>query len=144
MTSLREEVAGISNQHNQTALNLWVTSNIGELQNESSTNANHHTNQQTAKEDEQENADTLKEVDKPVGLLRLGFVLLSSLEDDNGDGIIEDGFAKNDRVQFRVDFVGVEDGQDSDRVGSRERRADRNGVNERHIEPPQRYPSIQP
>ena len=50
------------------------------------------------------------------------------LKDDNSHGIVEDRLAKNDGVQLRVDLVGREDGEYGDRIGGRERGADRDAV----------------
>lgn len=39
---------------------------------------------------------------------------------DDADCVVEDTLPKDDRVQFWVDLVGIEDGEDSDRVGGRQ------------------------
>ena len=41
---------------------------------------------------------------------------LHSLVHDDRDSIVQDALSENDRVQFRVDLVGVEDGKDRDGI----------------------------
>ena len=53
------------------------------------------------------------------------------VEHDDGDGIIEDRFAKDDRVELRINFVGVEDGENRDGIRGAERRAEDEAFEER-------------
>lgn len=121
MQALREEVRRISDQDNETALNLREAPDIRKLQQQSRSHTDDNANQQTAKEDDQEDADTLEETQDAVATSIALVVLLRRLEDDNGNGVVEDGFAKDDGVQLRVDFVGVENGENCDGIGSGQR-----------------------
>jgi hypothetical protein len=124
---IREEVACIGNENDKTTLDLGEAPDQGILEQKTRANANNQTNHQTAEEDQQENTDTLEQTQD--GQMTLGgalSVFLSSLEQDNGDGVVEDGFSKDDGVELRVDFISVEDGKDGDGVGSGESCADRN------------------
>lgn len=56
------------------------------------------------------------------------------LEQDDGNGVVEDRLAKDDGIQFRFDLVEVEDGQDSDRVCCGKRCANRYRLDEAEIQ----------
>lgn len=58
------------------------------------------------------------------------FISLGSLENDNSNSIVENGFSEDDRVELWVDFVRVEDCQDSDRICRRQCCADGHGFDE--------------
>lgn len=47
----------------------------------------------------------------------------SLLEHDDSDGVVQDRLAENDRVELGIDVQRVEDGQNGDWIGSRQRRA---------------------
>ena len=47
-----------------------------------------------------------------------------SLVHDDTNGVVEKTLAKNNRIEFWVDLVLLKDGQDSDRIRSREGRAE--------------------
>lgn len=47
-----------------------------------------------------------------------------SLVHDDRDRVVQDTLPKDDRVQLRVHLVCVEDGENSDGIGSRERRSE--------------------
>lgn len=130
---MRKEVRGVCNQHDQAALNLGEPPDVCELQQQRSSHTHDDTNHQATEKDEQEDTRGLDEADETVasgiGLL----VLLGSLEDDNGDGIIENGFAEDDGIQFGINLVSVENGNDSDRIGRRECCANGDGVYKGHL-----------
>jgi hypothetical protein len=69
---------------------------------------------------------------------------LGRLEDDNGDGIVQDGFAKDDGVQLRVDFECVEDGEDGDGICGRQGGANRDSIDPRHLEAFEGYGRVSP
>ena len=101
-----------------------------ELEQQRRSRRNHHTNQQTAKEYEHEDADALQEAQEPHLRLLALLVPLRRLKDDDGDGIVQDRLAKDDGVQLGVDLVGREDGEDGHGVGGGERGADGDGIDE--------------
>lgn len=53
-----------------------------------------------------------------------------ALEHDDGDCVVEDRFAKDDRVQLGVDVELVKDGEDRDRVGGRQGRAEQEALDD--------------
>lgn len=55
---------------------------------------------------------------------------MGRLEQDNGNGIVEDTLAKDDGVEFGIDFVGVEDGEDGDGIRGGEGGTNREGFDE--------------
>jgi hypothetical protein len=55
-------------------------------------------------------------------------VLLSSLEQDNSNSVVEDRLSEDDGIELWVDFISVEDGKDGDRIGGGESCADRDGL----------------
>lgn len=71
-------------------------------------------------------------------------VPLRSLEQHNGNRIVQDALTKDDGVELWVDLVGIENGQNGDRVCGRERCAHRHGFDKGYVEPFQRYPCPQP
>lgn len=61
--SIGKEVAGVSDEKDETALDLGVSADMGELQKQARRDANAQTNEHTTKEDEQENAYSLEQAD---------------------------------------------------------------------------------
>jgi hypothetical protein len=118
MNSIGKEVAGISNQNNQTAFNFGKASDQGILEQEGSANTDYQSDNQTTKEDQQKNADAFEQAEEGQwpGMCGL-FVFLCSLEKNNGNSIIQDGFSEDDCVQLWVDFVGIENGKNGDGIG---------------------------
>ena len=131
---MREKVGGVGNQEDEAALDLGEASDVGKLEQQGRPNANNDANEQTAKEDEQEDAAPLEEAEEPVAAALPLVVLLRRLKDDDGNGVVENGLAKDDGVQLRVDLVCVEDGEDSDGIRSRKSGADRDGVDKGHVQ----------
>jgi hypothetical protein len=131
---MREEVGGIRNQDNKTTLNLGEPANIGKLEQKSGRDADNDSDHQTAKEDQQEDTGTLEEADDTVVTRLALVVLLSGLEDDNGNGVVEDGFAKDDGVELGIDLVCIEDGEDCNWIGGRQGGADGNGIDKGHVD----------
>lgn len=92
MQSIRQEVASVSNQDDQTALYLWEPPDIGVFQPQRSYGTDYHTNEQAGEEDKQENANALKEVEgsqvaSPWSIL---LVSLRSFEEHNCDRVVQD------------------------------------------------------
>ena len=79
-------------------------------------------NDEAAKKDEQESANGFKHFEGiqmvvyRVNVIGAGNVLLGGLVQDNGNRIVENRFPKDDRVELRVYFVGIENGKNSDGV----------------------------
>ena len=100
---------------------------------------------QGAKEDEEEDADGFDDGQTRQLTRRSSFpVLLRRLEQHDRDGIVENRLAEYDRVKLRVDFIGVEDGEDGDGVGGGECRADGQCVDEVDVQTFERYSREQP
>ncbi len=119
MQAIREEITSICDQHNQATLDLGESSDEGILQCQGRSNTNDKSNDQASKKDSQEDADTLKQAnDAKCSSGTTFLVSLGCLEQHNSDSIVENGFSKDDSVQLRVDLIGIEDCQNSDRVRS--------------------------
>lgn len=131
MHSIRKEVRRISNQHYQTTLDLRKSSNERILQRQSRPYTHQHTDYQAAKEDEQEDPNSLEQRENvEISLRATNFVPLRCLKQDNSNGIIQDRLSEDYCVQLRLNFVDVEDGQDRDGICRRERSTDRDSLNE--------------
>ncbi len=134
MNAVGEKVCSIGNQNNDTALRLGEAADIGKLEEQGGADTSNDTNQQGTKKDQQEDASTFKEAEYSVaGSLAL-FVSLRRLENDNGDGVVEDRLAKDDGVKLGVDLVRVENGENGDGIGGRQGRSDRDGVDKGHVD----------
>lgn len=131
--SVRKEIRQIRNKNNQTTLNLREPSHIRKLQHQTRPNPHQNPNQQTPKEHTKEDADSLKQTQYTQTHSRI-LVFLSRLEQDDGDGVVEDGLAEDDGVKLGLDLVGVEDGEDGDGVGGGEGSADGEGFDEGDLE----------
>lgn len=71
-------------------------------------------------EGQKEDADTMKEgKDGNVGC---SVKVSERLKHDNGDGVVQERLAKNDAVELGVDLECVENGENGDRIGSRQGR----------------------
>lgn len=66
-------------------------------------------------------------------------VLLRSLKQDNGNGVVKYGLSEDDSVQLGIDFVGVENGQDRHWIRGREGSADGHGFDKRNVQAFERY-----
>ena len=76
-----------------------MRSNVSVLQAQGRSNANGDSNYQACEEDSQENSDTFYQADEAKRTcITTFFISLSCLEQHNGDGIIQDWFAEDDRV----------------------------------------------
>ena len=140
MDCVREEVRSVRNQDDETTLNLRLPSHMRQFQQETRRQSNQKPKCQRAKEDPQKDTDTLEETqDGQLFLRHTRFVFLRRLEKYDGDGVVEDGFAEDDGVEFGVDFVGVEDGEDGDGVGGGKGCADGHGFDEGDVEAFERY-----
>ena len=99
MHSVGKEVAGVSDQKDQTALDFGEASNVSILQHESAADTNNHTDEKTAKEYEQEDAYGLEQAeDVQIAFGSSFFVPLCSLEQDDSNGIVQDRLAKDNGV----------------------------------------------
>ena len=140
-----EKISGICDQDDETALNLWEPPDKGILEQQAGSYTNDQTNDQTAKEDEQEDTDTLKQTqDGQMACGSAGFVFLGRLEEDNGNGIVQDGLSKDDGVKLGVYFVRVEYGEDGDGVRGGQSGADRHGLDKGNVQTFERYTSPEP
>lgn len=120
MDTVGKEIASICNQNDQAALEFGKSSNEGIFQDERSADADDDTDQEAGEENQQEDANSLEEADNAEIAGRAAiFVPLGGFEQNNGDCVIEDGFAKDDSVQLGFHLVKIEDGEDGDRVGGR-------------------------
>ncbi len=134
MNTVREEVCSIGDQNNDTALCLGEAADVGKLEEQGGADASNDTNQQGTKENQQEDASTFEEADYSMADSLSLFVSLRRLENDNSDGVVEDRLAENDGVKLGIDFVRIENGENGDGIGSRQGRADRDGVDKRHVD----------
>lgn len=102
-----------------------------ELEQQTRRNPNHESKNQTTKEHKQEDPNTFKEAEGgQLARILAILVFLRRLKQHDGDCIVQDGFSEDDSIQFRIDFVGIEDGEDGDRVGGAEGCADGHGFDE--------------
>lgn len=134
MYAVGEEVGGVGYEDDEAALNLGQPSQVCELEEESGAGADNDTDEQASEEDEQEDAGTLEEAEEAVATGLALVVLLGRLEDDNGNGVVEDGLAEDDGVELGVNLVRVEDGEDGDGIGSGEGGPDGYCVDKGHVE----------
>jgi len=140
-----EEISGICDQDDEATLNLWEPPDKSVLEQQAGSYTNDQTNDQTAKEDEQEDTDTLEQTQ--YGQMTsgsAGFVFLGRLEEDNGNGVVQDGFAKDDGVKLGVYSVRVEYSEDGDGVGGGQSGADRHGLDKGDVQAFERYTSPEP
>ena len=134
LQTVGKEVGCVGDEDDEAALDLREPPHVRKLQQQGRSHTDDNANHQAAEENDQEDADTLEEAKDAVGTRVTLVVLLRRLEDDNGDGVVEDGLAKDDGVELGVDLVRVEDGQNRDGVGGRERCAHGDGVDKVHIQ----------
>lgn len=128
MNGIREEVAGVGDQNDDTAFDFRESSDVGHLKQDRRRDTYQEPNDQTAKEDEEKKPAAFKQREDGQLLVRVAFfVLLSRLEKHDGDGIVQYRLAKNNGVEFRVDLVGIENGQDRDWICRRQCSAHRDG-----------------
>lgn len=142
--SVREEVREVRNKNDETALDLREAPNIRKLEHQRRANAHQDPDEQAAKEDAKEDANSLEQTQDAERHGRV-LVLLGRLEQHNGDGVVQDRLAEDDGVQLRLHLVRVEDGKDGDGVRRGERGADGEGFDEGDLEAVQGYacPDVQ-
>ena len=116
MNGIGEEVGQVSDENDETALGLGEAPYVSELERQRCADANHDADEKASKEDAKEDSHSFKQAQDTKCLCSI-FVLLGGFEQDDGDGIIQDGFSENEGVQLRFDLVRVEDGEDGDGVG---------------------------
>lgn len=138
--AIGEEVAGIGDEDDQAALDLRHASHQSVLQTQRSSDTHDHTNQHATKENEQEEPNSFEEVQEGQRASLTLRVFLCRLKQHDSNGIVEDGLAKDHRIQLRLDLVQVEDSQDSDWIRGRKCSADRDSLNKRNIQPIERDP----
>jgi hypothetical protein len=94
-----EEVARVSDQENQTALDLGISPHVCEFQQQTGADSYHDTDQETAEEHQHKHADGLEETqDCQLSSLRTRLVFLRRLEKHDGDGVVQNRFAEDDGV----------------------------------------------
>lgn len=121
MNRIGKEVGSISDQEDQAAFRLGISSNMREFQQQTRRNPKDDSNEQTSEEVEQEDANTLKQTQQcQTSSFFSRFVFLRRLKQDNGDGVVEDTLAEDDGVEFGIDLVRVEDGEDRDGIRGRQ------------------------
>lgn len=139
MNCIGEEVTRVRDQENQATFNLRISSHVCELEQKTGSNSDHNADSQTAKENEHENTNRLEQAqDGELSSFGARSVLLCSFEQDNGNCVVQDRFAKDDSVQFRVDLVGVENGEDGYGVGGTQGRAHAHSFDETDVQTFQR------
>ena len=144
MYTIRKEVGGICDEHNETAFDLWESPNKCVLKRQGCTDADDDPNQKTTEKHGQEYANGFKQRENcQVARGARISISLCCFEQHNGDGIVQDRLAKDDGIKLWLDFVDVEDGKDGDRVSCRESSTDREGFNETNPEAVQGYASPQ-
>lgn len=62
MQGVGEEVARVCYQEDETALDLWVSSNMRQLEQQTCCNADYNANEKTDTEDDQEDSNRLEQV----------------------------------------------------------------------------------
>lgn len=128
-----EEVACVRNQNDETTLRFRKSPEVGEFQKERRDHSNDESNNHAAEEHTQEGSSALNQTedfDIRAGL----FIFLGGFEKDDCNSIVQYSFAEDHRVQFRIHFVCIENGQDGDGIRGRESGSDGHGVNEVDID----------
>ena len=115
VAAVGKEVRRIGDQQDKGTLDAGEAAHVGVLEQQGGADADRDADQQADGEDQEEDADALEQA--ADGGLAGAMELLGGLEHDDGDGVVEDALAKDDGVELGIDLVGVEDGQDGDRVG---------------------------
>jgi hypothetical protein len=117
VNGIGEKVRCVCDQNDQATLNLGISSDVCKLQQQARSQTEDDTNHQAAKENQQEDADRFKQAQDCQFSCRLScFVFLCRLEENDRNCVVQDTLAEDDGVELRVDFVGVENGEDGDRV----------------------------
>jgi hypothetical protein len=57
MNRIGKEVAGVSDQEDQTTLDLWISPDVSEFEQQTGRNSNHDSDRQATKEDQHEDAN---------------------------------------------------------------------------------------
>lgn len=130
-----EEVAGICDQEDEAALNLRVSSDMGEFQEQARSNANAQSDEYTTEEDKQEHPNGLEQAyDSQLARISSRPVPLCGLEQDDRNRVVQNRLPEDYGVQLWVHLICVENGQDCNRVGSAERCAYTEGFDEADIQ----------
>jgi len=135
MDSISKEVGSISDQDDQAALNLWLPSDVGELEQQARRQSDQKPDDERTEENEQEDSDRLEQTQNRqlAGRCTLA-VFLRRLKQNDRNSVVQDGFAEDDGVQFGVDLVSVEDGQNCHRIRRREGRTNRHGLHKGYLQ----------
>lgn len=142
---VREEVRSVRDQEDQAALDLRVSPDMCELQQQTRCQSNDKTNRQAAKEYKQEEPDAFKQAQySQLASLIRALIVLCRLKQHDSYCIVQDTLAKDDRVELRIDLVRVEDCEDRDGIGSRECRTNGQGVHECNVNGLERYARPEP
>jgi hypothetical protein len=135
MNGIGEEIRCVCDQNDQATLNLGVAPDVCKLQQQARSQTEDDTNHQAAKEHQQEDADRFEQAQDCQFSCRFScFVFLCCFEEHDSNRVVENTLAKDDGVQLRVDFVGIENGEDCDRVCCRQCCADGHGLDEGDVQ----------
>ena len=135
MDGVGEEVCSVRDEEDETALDFRIPPNMCEFQKQTRRKPDQQSDDKRAKEDQQENANRLEQTQhRQLPRRRARSVLLRRFEQYDSDGVVQDRLAEDDGVQLGVDFIGVEDGEDGDGIGSGECSADGDGFDEGDVE----------
>ena len=142
MYPIREEVASICDEYNKTAFDFGESPNKCVFESQGGADAHNDSNQKTAEKNCQKDANGFKQREycQAARGARVA-ISLCRLEQNDGDGIVQNGLAKDDRIELGLDFVNVEDGKDSDWVRGRKSSTDGKGFDKRYGEAIKGYPS---
>ena len=105
--TIGKEVRGVGDEGDETGFNGMKVGQTGMFQHERATQTKDDAEGHRGQKGQQEDADAVKEgEDVNLFAVELG----EGFEHDDGHSVVENGFTKDDGVEFRVDFKGVEDG----------------------------------
>lgn len=108
---------------------------MSELEQQTGCNADHDSDCETAKEHQHKYTNRLEQTEYcELASLRTRLILLRSLKQHNSNSIVQDGLAKDNGVQFRVDFVGIEDSKNCYRIRSAQSCANTHGFDKADVQ----------
>lgn len=126
-----EKVRGVGDERDDAGLDLGVSRKVRVLETQRADEAERNAEEHRHHKREQEDASAVEQT-RQVNVLAVE--LRQRLVHDDRDRIVEDALAKDDRVELGVDLGRVEDGQDGDGVGGRQRRAKDEALEEGKLE----------
>jgi hypothetical protein len=110
-----EEIACVCNQNYEATFRFWEPSKVGELEHERGDNSNDEANHQAPEEHNKESSNTFEQA-KHFDTIACLLVSLSRFEEYDRNGVVQDSLSENNGIKLRIDFVGVENGQNRDWV----------------------------